>query len=142
VGISKYDIVQCEPKHALLFTKDTESIEANCLKDLSFTALYHGQPIACAGIRPMWPGVAEAWLLLGSEAQDHTIFIFRNTKKYLSDLMAKHNIWRLQAYCRTDHPEAINFLYHTGFKVEGKARGYNPDRTDAYFLSIVKEEVN
>jgi hypothetical protein len=139
VGIGKYDIVQCEPKHALLFTEDTESIEANCLEGLSFTALCHGQPIACAGIRPLWPGVAEAWLLFGPEVKDHTIFIFKSTKRYLTDLVAKNNLWRLQAYCRTDFPEAINFLHHMGFKVEGKARKYNPDGTDAYFLSIITE---
>lgn len=139
MGIGKYDIVQCEPKHALLFTEDTKSMEANCLEGLAFTALYHGQPVACAGIRPFWSGVAEAWLLFGPEAKDHTIFIFRSTKKYLSDLMVKHNIWRLQAYCRVDHPEAINFLYHVGFRVEGTAEKFNPDGTDAYFMSIVVE---
>jgi RimJ/RimL family protein N-acetyltransferase len=114
-------------------------MKANCLKGLSFTALYHGQAIACAGIRPLWPGVAEAWLLFGPEVKNHRIFIVKSIKQYLSDLIIKYNLWRLQAYCRTDFPEAINFLYHLGFRVEGKARRYNPDGTDAYFMSIITE---
>lgn len=139
MGIGKYQIVDCESRHAALFTEDVESMKANCIKGLSFTALYHGQAIACAGIRPLWLGVAEAWLLFGLEAKNHTIFIFKSTKQYLADLIKKHNLWRLQAYCRTDSPEAINFLHHTGFRVEGKAKKYNPDGTDAYFMSIITE---
>lgn len=139
MGISKYQIVNCEPEHARLFTEDTKSMKANCLEGLAFTVLYHGTVIACAGIRPLWSGVAEAWVLFGPEVKNHTIFVFKNTKRYIADLTKKHNLWRLQAYCRTDFPEAINFLYHAGFRVEGKARKYNPDGTDAYFMSIIRE---
>lgn len=139
MGISKYQIVNCEPKHARLFTKDEGSIEANCIEGLAFTVLYHGTAIACGGIRPLWSGVAEAWILFGPEVKNHTIFIFKNTKQYISNLIKKHNLHRLQAYCRADFSEAINFLHHTGFRVEGKARKYNPDGTDAYFMSIITE---
>lgn len=140
MGIGKYEIVDCEPKHALLFTDDIASTEINLTEGLAFTALYHGDPIACAGIRFLWPGVAEAWLLIGPKIREHTIFVYKSTKRYLNDLMDKHKIWRMQAYCRADYPEAINFLYHLGFEVEGKAKRYSPDGTDAYSMSIVREE--
>lgn len=137
---NKYQIVDCKPEHILLFTNDTESMYANCVKGLAFTALHYGQPIACAGIRHLWSGVAEAWVLFGPEVVNHSFFVFKKTKRYLCHLIEKHRLHRLQAYCRTDFPEAINFLHHLGFEVEGKARRYNPDGSDAYFLSIVKED--
>jgi len=138
--IGKYDIVDYQPKHFLSFCDDRVSANANYVAGLAFTALYHGTPIGCAGLRPMWEGVAEAWLLFGPDIKDHTLYLYRNAKQYLADLTDQLNLHRIQAYCRTDWPEAINFLYHLGFKTEGKARKYNTDGSDAYFMAIVKEK--
>jgi hypothetical protein len=137
MGIGKYSIVNYEPKHFMHFSDDSASAELNHTTGSAFTALYHGTPIGCAGLRPMWGGVAEAWILFGPDAKDHILYLYKNTKQYLSDLTDKLNLHRIQAYCRTDWPEAINFLHHAGFVVEGKARGYNVDGTDAYFMAIV-----
>jgi hypothetical protein len=135
----EYEIVECSPEHIVYFTDDIDIQKSNCIKGLSFTALYKGKPIGCAGIRPLWKGVGEAWVMFGPDVRSHTLFLYRNTRSYMKKLVWKYGFHRIQAYCRCDFPQAFGFLEILGFKMEGKAYKYNPDRTDAYFMALTRE---
>ena len=135
----EYEIVECLPEHIAYFTDDVDIQRSNCINGLSFTALHRGKPIGCGGIRPLWKGVGEAWVMFGPNVRNHTLFLYRNTKNYMKKLAWKYKFHRIQAYCRTDFPQAFGFLEILGFKMEGKAYKYNPDRTDAYFMAFTRE---
>jgi hypothetical protein len=135
----EYEIVDCLPEHMAYFTDDVDIQKCSCVKGLSFTALHNGRPIGCGGIRPLWSGVGEAWVIFGPDVQDHTLFLYRNTRSYMKKLAWKYKFHRIQAYCRVDFPQAFGFLEILGFKIEGKAYKYNLDKTDAYSMALTRE---
>lgn len=49
---------------------------------------------------------------------------------------------RMTARTRVDNKKVINVIIGAGFRVEGKARRYYPDGTDAILFGMLKEECN
>jgi hypothetical protein len=97
----------------------------------SFTVLDHGHLVACVGITEMWEGVGEAWFLgsarINLKARSFARLarsgIYENTAKALG-------LWRVQAACRADWPEALRFAKFMGFKDEGLMKRYGQNGED------------
>ena len=97
-----------------------------------------GTPFACGGIRPLWQGVGEAWLLLGKNYKPYRCGLYKVVaSKVKLGIQVYH---RVQAHCRVDFPGADHFLEGLGFQREGYMRQYYPDRVDAILYSIVREK--
>ena len=48
-------------------------------------------------------------------------------------------VQRVTARTRVDKPKVINVISAAGFRVEGRARRYYPDGTDAILFGILEE---
>ncbi len=105
------------------------------------TGLVDGNIVGCGGLDVMWPGVAEVWVMLSYEVDKFPMRAYEVIAEGLKELIEDNDLWRVQAYGRVDFPEAHTLFRHLGFKVEGKARKYNPDGTDSISYAKVNEDV-
>ena len=99
---------------------------------LSYTLLYNDQPVICAGIYPLWDGVAEGWVLSSKRVFDHKIKAAGSIKKRLDLICANNNIWRLQTSVKEEFKTGVRFAEWLGLKKEGLMEKYGPDKTNYY----------
>lgn len=97
---------------------------------LSFTGLVNDDPIFAAGLKPLWSGVAECWLLATAKVWNHPIFVARFSKKQLEFLAKKHGFWRIQTAVRSNFDLGLKFIKWLGLKDEGVMKKYGFDGTD------------
>ena len=105
--------------------------------EISFTAFADGKVIACGGIREMWEGVGEAWLLFGENVVPHRFSVVKAIKRGLTASFSRFH--RVQAHARMDFSMAHMFLHRLGFKEEGYLTAFYPDKMDGILYAIVKE---
>lgn len=104
---------------------------------LSFTVIYKGEMVACAGIIKQREGVGLAWALYPLDIGKHHIDP-RITKDKLRELMEKHNLWRIEATVRVDFQAGQSYLRYMGFEREGYMRKNEPDKSDSILYAIVR----
>ena len=76
-------IMKQQMNHQLM-DKDMEfEGDANNLvqDNLAFTGLVNGKPIFAAGMKLIWSGVAEGWVLATKDVLDHPIAVAKAIKK-------------------------------------------------------------
>jgi len=106
---------------------------------IGFSGFYNDALIGCAGVRKLWDGVGEAWLLCSQDIVKVPVSAIKNIKNYLDKIIRKQGFWRVQAHVRVDNPVNIKFIQMFGFKVEAKMEKFNPDKTDSYlFAKVIK----
>ena len=84
----------------------------------SFTGFYGDDIIAVAGLTPLWPGTAEAWLFSGTDLAKHPKFVLRQLKIYLDRAVEIFNVHRIQAVVIDEFPQAHEFIKRLGFICE------------------------
>jgi hypothetical protein len=104
----------------------------------AWSALYGDSVVACGGVRDMWDGVGEAWLLLGADSVQFRVPICMAVREKLDEALTKYH--RIQAHARMDFSLAHIFLRKLGFREEGYMRAYYPDKMGALLYSIVRED--
>jgi len=95
------------------------------------------QPVAAAGVVPMWAGVGQGWLLVAADASVPAVGLVRAFRYGLADIVAQGGFWRVQADVRTDFPLGQRLLRMLGFAHEGPLRAYGPDGADFVRLAYV-----
>lgn len=141
------EIVPFEPRHLrrvrpqpaqaeLALYRDwlADRLDAYALRGCAFTGLVAGRVAACAGVRPLWPGVGEAWAVFSLEALDRRFALFRATARGLATIENRQGLRRVQATCHENHPEAARFLQALGFRREGLLRRYGLCGEGDYWL--------
>lgn len=98
----------------------------------AWTAVCDDRPIACAGIRIMWPGTGEAWAIL-CQAIGKYWRVHRVIKDQLEQVIYERDLHRVQAYARVDMPQDGRYLKYLGFHFEAFCEKYGPGGKD-YFL--------
>jgi RimJ/RimL family protein N-acetyltransferase len=96
----------------------------------AFSGFENGQWLGAAGLRPWWPGVAEAWLLLSPVGQKKSLAVVKALKKWLEVLIETLKIHRLQAPVRADLVSGRKLAEVLGFREEATMEKYGPDRSD------------
>jgi hypothetical protein len=99
---------------------------------LSFTGLVNDQPIFAAGMKPIWKGVAEGWVLATSEVWKHPLLVARAIKKDFEKVAKQHNITRVQTAVRANFDMGLKFAKWLGLESEGLMKKYGFDGTDHY----------
>jgi hypothetical protein len=116
-----------------------ELAEQTEIDDLSITGFVDGVMVGCGGIRKMWDGVGEVWLMLSPEVNRFPIrtgaVIFNGMRALIED----NDFTRLQGWCRVDFPQAHTLFRHLGFKAEGMAESYTPDECDCILYGLVNK---
>lgn len=98
--------------------------------------MFHGEPVACAGVVEMWPNRGHAWALLGDNAGPHMIAITRAIRAFLDALPLR----RVEMAVDPDFPAALRWARMLGFECETPSpmRAYCPDGRGAYLFARVR----
>jgi len=129
-----------QPKDLQYVLRNPIDADAGSLGDVTIegeahAAWYDGQVVGVGGVKAMWPGVGEAWVLFSKDVRNCRFGIYRATKRILSQY---DSYQRIQASARVDAPIAAKMLEKLGFEMEGKMRKYSIDGTDHYMYAKVK----
>jgi len=139
-----------EPEHALMLPvreieqgmKDNEDfvkwVEINNTPGTSYSGFVGDTLLGCGGIKLLWHGVGEAWVLFSPEVVNHKVGVYRVVTEYLEKIIKDNNLHRVQAHVRCDFDIAVRFAENMGFKIEGRLFGFNPDGTDSYIYGLVR----
>lgn len=104
----------------------------------AWTGTADGEIIACGGVIPVWPGLAEVWIAVSPLAKEHVSFLFRQSKRFLDLITDHYSLRRLQTNVQADLPEAVRFVEHLGFVREATLSDYGPNGETFYSYKRVK----
>lgn len=139
-----------EPEHAMMLpVRDIEKgmknnedfakwAEENNTPGTSYSGFVGDTLLGCGGIKILWHGVGEAWVIFSPDVINHKIAVYRIVTEYLEKLIQDNNLYRVQAHVGCNFGAAINFVKNLGFEVEGKMRKFYPDGTDAFICALVR----
>lgn len=101
-------------------------------------ALFHGKPIAAAGVVELWRDRGYAWALLGVDAAPHLLPITREIRSFLDALPCR----RVEMAVDPEFPQALRWARMLGFERETPEpmRSYYPDGRSAYLYARVRED--
>ena len=107
--------------------------------NMSITAVVEGEVVGCGGIRVLWDGVGEVWMMLSPKVNDYPAKAWEVIKSGFEKLIEENDFVRLQGWCRKGFVKAHTVFHHLGFKPEGVARKYTPDGCDCILYSLIRE---
>jgi len=110
----------------------------NAIVDYSWTAIAQGKVICIFGIRYMWSGVAEAWLLTGHGIEKNSISLVKGARVLLDETIEEMQIRRLQIAVKSTNKTAYNFAKFLYFNVEGVMKKFGPDGEDYYLMTRIQ----
>lgn len=141
------EIVPFEPRHLrrvrpqpaqaeLALYQDwlADRLDPYALRGCAFTGLVAGRVVGCAGVRPLWPGVGEAWAVFSAEALMRPTALFRAALRGVAKIEDAQGLRRIQATCHADHEAGARFLRALGFRREGLLRRYGLGGEGHYWL--------
>ncbi len=105
---------------------------------LAFTAIHNGHIVCSAGIKPLWPGVGEAWIIATWRINKKALSVVKAIHRDFERLIETNGFNRVQAAVRSDWPQAVNFCEYLGFKQEGLMRQYGVDGRDYFRYARLK----
>ena len=97
---------------------------------LAFTGIVNNEPIFAAGMKPIWKGVAEGWVLATSKVWNHPLLVAKAIKKDFARIAKEHGLWRVQTAVRSNFKQGLRFATWLGLEDEGIMKQYGFDRTD------------
>ncbi len=104
---------------------------------LSITGYVNNEIVGCGGIRKLWDGVGEVWLILSPNVNDYPIRTYECIREGFEQLIAENDFVRLQGWCRKGFVKAHTLFRHLGFKPEGIAKKYTPEGVDCVLYGLV-----
>ena len=109
------------------FEGDTMNLEE---QGLAFTVIINDEPIFAAGMKPIWKGVAEGWVLATAKVWEHPLLVAKAIKKDFARVAQQHGLWRVQTAVRSNFEKGLRFAKWLGLKDEGVMTKYGFDGTD------------
>lgn len=96
----------------------------------SFTAEIDGRILCCGGLVMPWPGLGQVWMLIGDDLGPYGFWVSKTVRRLLDELVALHQIHRLEAVALEESPRNQQWLEWLGFTSEqhGRARAYLTDQ--------------
>jgi len=101
----------------------------------AFTAILHGNPVACFGSVRIWTGVEEMWLLMEERGREYAKALTRAAIAYRDFRVISGNLHRLQITVRCEDMRAVRWARAIGFTIDGMMIAYGPDGSDYYLMS-------
>jgi hypothetical protein len=101
-------------------------------KGLAYTCMINDEPVASAGMKMIWDGVAEGWVLASSKVWQHPVLVAKAIKKNFARLARLHGIKRVQTAVRADFKMGLKFAKWLGLEEEGLMKKYGFDGSDHY----------
>jgi len=105
---------------------------------MAYTAFNNGNVVCSAGIKKLWSGVGEAWIVSSWRIYERPVAVVKAIRARFDGIIQDNELHRVQAACRVDWPEAQRFAEFLGFEKEGLMRGYGVDGRDYFRYARVK----
>ena len=94
-------------------------------------SIFKGREIAaCMGVRPLWGGVGEGWVLTSELVSECPKLLTSITLRCLDWLHRNQGYHRIGAHVSVNFTAAIAWAKALGFEIEGYAPGYGPGGED------------
>ncbi len=104
----------------------------------AYTAMLYGKPVAVFGSAALWPGVEEAWSLLGDDSRTYAKTLTKIAVQFIDFRVISADLHRVQMTVRCDDMRAVRWAKDAlGFKIEGMMERYGTDGSDFYMMSRV-----
>lgn len=116
------------------YIKESSNLEE---KDMAFTCVINDKIIASAGIKKIWNGVGEGWVLATDKIWNYPLTIAKAIKQNFEYVAKSNNIKRVQTAVRADYGIGIRFAKWLGLQNEGLMKHYTLDGVDAYRLARI-----
>lgn len=130
-------IMKQEMNHSLMDEDMKFRANAKLLEqeNLAFTGMINGKPIFAAGMKIIWDGVAEGWVLATKDALDHPIAVAKAIKKDFARIAKENNINRVQTAVRANYTTGLKFAKWLGLEEEGLMKKFGFDGSDQYMYA-------
>ena len=93
----------------------------------AYTGIVKGQVMGCAGIFPLWRGVAEVWMITTDLVSRYPKAFHQAIANGLEIAGHSMGLWRIQTAVHQNHLVSQKWLRRLGFNREGNMPGYGPD---------------
>tara|TARA_R100000773_G_C4194771_1_gene99362 strand:- start:216 stop:713 length:498 start_codon:yes stop_codon:yes gene_type:complete len=106
-----------------------------------FTVLDKGRPIVCFGVVPLWPGVAELWLIPDTKLiQKWKLKFHKGARKFMELAADELNLHRLHVTVSAQNVRSVKWIEHIYFKREGLLKKYSFNKKDMIMYSRLFEK--
>ena len=105
--------------------------------DYIYALEHKGKPLMVGGFRFVTPTTAWCWIDLSDELDGHLIPTYRVIKEWINEFAKDHEIKRLQAFVRTDFPEAEKMMRHLGFGRESTMKNFFGDDDGYMYVRVI-----
>ena len=119
-------------RHYINVEGDAKNLEQD---NLAFTGIVNNKPIFAAGMKMIWNGVAEGWVLATKEVWDHPLLVARAIKKDFARIAKENNINRVQTAVRANYTTGLKFAKWLGLEEEGLMKKFGFDGSDQYMYA-------
>ncbi len=92
----------------------------------SFTGLYYGKPMLSFGIIPIWPGLAEAWMIPDKDIDTVAIPLCRCARQFFAWAETTMQLRRIQIIVRSSNVRAQKWAEFLYFEKESEMMGFGP----------------
>jgi hypothetical protein len=106
----------------------------------AYSVFSDGDLFMCGGVRRIWGGSGEAWMLYSPAVVRLKLAAVKTIKRLLEDIIAREGYYRVQSFIPVRIRQAAKMLEMLGFEREGLLRRYGPDGEDNYLYARVTEE--
>lgn len=106
----------------------------------AYTGFIHDKVACCGGIVEFWPGVGEAWFILGEVPQENRGSLFKAVYHVLRKIIAEYKFRRIQASVLESFEVGHRFVKRLGFTDEGVMRKYGPNGVNFRRYALIAED--
>ena len=106
----------------------------NAVVGSSWTGICRGKVIAVFGIRYIWSGLAEMWMIPSKDIYKNAILLLRGARAITDTTIRDYEIKRLQICVKVENDVALRFAKSLGFSVESVMTKFGPEGADYYMM--------
>ena len=103
----------------------------------AITVKKNGVTLGVWGSNQIWPGLEEAWFVVGEACRAYPKSMTRVAKLWLDDRFDSHGVHRVQITTRKNDKRAYNWAKVLGFQDEGVLTHFGWDKSDYYMMAKV-----
>ena len=106
----------------------------NAVDGWSWAAIGRGKVFAVFGLRMIWTGLAEMWMVPGKDIGNHAISLVRGARAITDSALQDYGVRRLQITVKAENDTAFKFAKSLHFEVESVMRKFGPEGSDYYMM--------
>lgn len=145
----EFEVMQ--PKHYKDFEYD--GIEAETLQSVNipellayyqtqgecYAGIVDGKVVGFAGVRYVWKGVGQTWMLMNASARPFIREIMEVIIGTFEEIVKVRGYHRVQTFVRAGDHSSAKIAEMYGLKFESTMKAYGPNREDYHIYAQVKE---